>query len=575
MRGPRAAADIGDELAGVIAGDVVHGDDDAVMFYAADAGPFAARPAAAAVPRDEDDVAAAVRLAAGRGIPVTVRGGGTGLAGGAVGHGIVLDMRLLDRVEFDGAGGGGAAGKDASVRAAAGAPKGAIDALLAGRGYFLGPNPSVGPYCTAGGMVATNASGSRSLKYGSIIDNLLGVRVIDGLGRAADLPADGPLSARILSAAAAPAGRAAAAAAPAFPAVAKNSCGYRIDALATAADSHKVFAGSEGTLGVVVSARLRVAREPEWRRLCVVACRSPADAAADCLALRAASPSALEYVDRHTLSGMGGMAPAGAACALLAEFDGPAARRAAPSDLLPPSLRGTVAASTADESEMRRWWRLRDTALSRTLGPGGAAPRSPAGGRRPASRPLATPPSAHVVEDAAVPPARVGDLLALIASLEGRFGLRAIVYGHIGSGNLHVRLAGAGLDGSDGDGAGAHPASLRPRMRRIAEWYFERVVAMGGTISGEHGDGLARTWFVGRQYGAAAMGRFAALKALLDPANILNPGKVVPAPAAARAALPLKAASVPGARPPFRPLGRGPAGPRRSAGGGAAASGPR
>ena len=520
MRGPGAAAGIGDELAGVIAGDVVHGCDDAVMFYAADAGPFAARPAAAAVPRDEDDVAAAVRLAAGRGIPVTVRGGGTGLAGGAVGHGIVLDMRLLDRVEFDGA------GRGASVRAAAGAPRGAIDALLAGRGHFLGPNPSVGPYCTAGGMVATNASGSRSLKYGSIIDNLLGVRIIDGLGRAADLPADGRLSARILSAAA---GRAAA---PAFPAVAKNSCGYRIDALATAADSHKVFAGSEGTLGVVVSARLRVAREPEWRRLCVIACRSPADAAADCLALRSASPSALEYVDRHVLSGMGGMAPAWAACALLAEFDGTAAPRAALSDLLPPSLRGTVAASTADEAEMRRWWRLRDTALSRTLGLGNAG-RGPAGGGR---RRRSPPPPAHVVEDAAVPPARVGDLLALIASLEERFGLRAIVYGHIGSGNLHVRLAGEGLDGSDDAGAGvgaagAHSASLRPRMRRIAEWYFERVVAMGGTISGEHGDGLARTWFVGRQYGAAAMGRFAALKALLDPCSILNPGKVVPVPA--------------------------------------------
>ena len=517
-------ADIGDALAGAIAGDVVRGDDDAIMFYAADAGPFEARPAAAAVPRDEEDVAAAVRLAADLGVPVTARGGGTGLAGGAVGSGIVLDMRMLDGAEVD----SGGAGAPASVAAGAGAPKGAIDALLGERGLFLGPNPSVGPYCTVGGMVATNAAGSRSLKYGSVIDNLLGVRIVDGRGRLADLPADAAMSAGIASAALGGGGVDAASVRAGFPAAAKNSCGYRIDAVRGAADSHRVFAGSEGTLGIVVSARLRAIEAPASRRLYVVACRSPADAAADCLALRAASPSAIEYVDERTLSGMGGggMAgmPGGTACALLAEFDAPPTSGgggAPPEEGRLRSLRGTVVDSTCDEAEMRRWWRLRDAALSGTLRAGrgrGLGARSP--------------PPAYVVEDAAVPPRRVGDLLALISSLERRFGLRATVYGHIGSGNLHVRLSGG--DGDDYGGVGDSWPEGRPRMRRIAEWYFERVVAMCGTITGEHGDGLARTWFVARQYAAPARRRFAALKALLDPHGILNPGKVVPDPAGPR-----------------------------------------
>ena len=517
-----AAADIAGELAGAISGDVVRGDDDAVAFYAADAGPFEARPAAAVVPRDEADVSAAVRIAAERGVPVTARGGGTGLAGGAVGSGIVLDMRSLDGIEIDEDGNGAI-----SLAAGAGAPKGLIDRMLAERGAFLGPNPSVGPYCTAGGMVATNAAGSRSIKYGSVIDNLLGVRIVDGLGRAADLPADAALSGRIAEAARGPAGDPAAG----FPATEKNSCGYRIDAVGSAADAHRVLAGSEGTLGIVLSARLRAAHLPGSRRLYVVACGSPADAAADCLALRAGSPSALEYVDGRTLSAMDGdgetaRVPDWTACALLAEFDGPlAAAGGAPPEAAPMgSLRGTVADSTDDGEEMRRWWRLRDRALSATLRRGGRNSRHP--------------PPAYVVEDAAVPPGRVGELLALIAGLEERFGLQATVYGHIGSGNLHVRLSGG--DGDDYGGVGDRWPEGRPRMRRIAEWYLGRVVAMGGTITGEHGDGLARTWLVARQYGEPALRRFAALKALLDPRGILNPGKVVPPATAwpARAAAP-------------------------------------
>ena len=512
-RAPRAMgganADIADVLAGAISGDVVGGGDDAVMFYAADAGPFEARPAAAAVPRGEDDVAAIVRIAAERGVPVTARGGGTGLAGGAVGGGIVLDMRMLNGVEVGG-------GDSISVTAGAGAPKGAIDEALAGRGAFLGPNPSVGPYCTAGGMVATNAAGSRSLKYGSVIDNLLGVRIVDGLGRTADLPADAALSGRIAAAARGDAGDPAAG----FPAVEKNSCGYRIDAVGSAADAHRALAGSEGTLGIVLSARLRAFELPESRRLYVVACGSPADAAADCLALRGVAPSALEYVDGRTLSrmegaGAGGMAgmPDGTKCALLAEFDAPSRRgaNAPPEAARMGSLRGIVADSTECEGDMRRWWRLRDTALSATLRGGGGKPG---------------PPPAYVVEDAAVPPGRVGELLALIAGLEERFGLDATVYGHIGSGNLHVRLSGG--EGDDFGGVGDGWPEGRPRMRRIAEWYLGRVVAMGGTITGEHGDGLARTWLVATQYGVPVLRRFAALKALLDPRGILNPGKVVP-----------------------------------------------
>ena len=466
---------MGRRLSEAMRGRVAWGGEE-MEWYSSDASSYRVVPAAAALPEDAEDVAAAVRFAAENGVAVTARGGGTGLVGGALGGGIVLDLRLLDSVRVG----------DGFVEAGAGAPKGLVDARLAEAGMFLGPNPSVGPYCTVGGMVATNAAGSRSLKYGATIDNLLGVELVDGLGRLVGLPGDRAAAERIAAIAAGADGSA-------YPRTAKNSCGYRLDAAGSAGEAHRALAGSEGTLGIIVSARLRAAPLPARRCLAVLEYGSMEEAAADCPRIARAGPSALEMADGG-LAGRGG-------CLLMVELE----RGREAGEALARLLRGRLVESTDDAAGMRAWWRSRDASLSRSM--------AALGGRGAPGGPLP-----DVMEDAAVPPARLGELVSLAGEVCRRFRLRCVAYGHAGSGNLHLRLAP--LPGGD----------CRPR--EAAEAYFEGVRRLGGTVTAEHGDGLARTRFVRDQYGAGVHGLFVRLKRLMDPCGIMNPGKVVAAGAA-------------------------------------------
>ena len=165
-----------------------------------------------------------------------------------MGDGIILDTSRMDRIWY----------RDGVVFAGPGARLGAVTRLLSGHGRILGPNPSVGPYCSVGGMVATNASGSLSLGYGSIIDNLESVTLVDGRGDVVELPSNRYYSDTIsgICRRAGP-----------FPGTVKNSCGYRLDAVSSPGMSHRVVAASEGTLGVVVGARLRTYPAPRRRVL--------------------------------------------------------------------------------------------------------------------------------------------------------------------------------------------------------------------------------------------------------------------------------------------------------------------
>ncbi|ABK78419.1 FAD/FMN-containing dehydrogenase [Cenarchaeum symbiosum A] len=448
-------------------GAVVEGE--ALDAYSADSGPCRVRPLAVVMPRDAADVARTVRFARRSRIGVTPRGGGTGLAGGAVGGGIVMDMRRMAGVRCG----------RSSVTAGPGASKGRLDAMLARRGRILGPNPSVGPYCTVGGMLATNAAGSRSLRYGTMIDSVLAVEFVDGTGRLRRLPGDGALSARIL-------GVARRTDSAAFPCTSKNSSGYRLDAVRGAADSARILAGSEGTLGVITSVRLRTHEAPRRRRLEVLAYRSILRAAADCAGLAAAGPSTLEIIDYNILRYIGRPVPAGTRCLLMVETCGAPAR----------GHRGAVVASTRSGPEIDRWWRQRDRSLSYSIR------AAPGGGMH------------NIMEDAAVPVARLPELVRAIWKVCAGSGMRPIIYGHAGDGNLHLRLAGRG--GTAG----------------MARRYFAAVRSLGGTMTAEHGDGTARAGYLRAQYGAGTVARFAELKALLDPYGVLNPGKVLPLRAA-------------------------------------------
>ena len=128
-----------------------------------------------------------VKFASKNKISITARGGGTGLVGSAVGDGIIMDLRKLNKITL----------RDDYVIVEAGTQKGKLDLELQKKKKFFGPNPSVGPYCTLGGMIATNASGSRSLKYGSTIDNVLEIEFVDGQGNLIMLPENSEIASKI------------------------------------------------------------------------------------------------------------------------------------------------------------------------------------------------------------------------------------------------------------------------------------------------------------------------------------------------------------------------------------------
>ncbi len=452
-------------------------DDSLVReFYSVDASHYRIRPQVVVFPESEGDIAKVVRFAGKNDMTVTPRGAGTGLVGGALGEHIVLDFRRMDRMRIGGD----------SVTVQPGVIKGVLDERLAGVGKFLSPDPSVGRYCSLGGMVGTNASGSHALKYGSIIDNILRVTIIDGRGNRVTLPDDAVRSREVFSLSR-KIERAR------FPRLSKNSCGYRLDAVHEMADSHRVIAGSEGTLGIVTSAELRIRSIPKERSLLVAAYKNVRDIHDDVNRITRLNPSALEFLDGSTIGNIAYRFPEDTAAALFIEVDDDVASKATQVREL---AGGRVVFSTSDEAEIQRWWGHRNSALAYSMRAAGEDCLAP-----------------HIIEDSAVPIKNLRKIFDAIDSVNGRFKTRTVVYGHAGNGNLHVRLI-AGRR-SRGIPSGAAAA------------FFDEVIRLGGTITAEHGDGIARSGFVRRQYGERNYGVFRELKAAFDPKGVLNPGKII------------------------------------------------
>lgn len=448
----------------------VFAEGEVLDAYSVDAGPYCVRPEMVVFPEDEQDVLAAVRDALRRHIPVVARGGGTGLAGGSVGRGMVVDLRNLDRIRVSGS----------TVEADAGVTRGCLDAVLEQHGKFLGPNPSVGPYCTVGGMVATNAAGSRTLKYGAMIDSLLEVRMVSGRGEIVALPSDTTLSSLVEEIARGTDLNA-------FPHVSKNSSGYRLDRALAACDCHRVVAGSEGTLGIVTRARLAVHDLPERRTLRIVAYRSRAAAARGCRAIVVSEPSAVEIADAEIIKDAGVVLPDDAKCVLMVEHEN--------MDGVVNLAKGRLVLKTDRLDEARQWWLRRGRALAQSM------------------RHLADEGQVlQAVEDAVVPADQLEQLFGMVDRLTAEFGTKAVVYGHAGDANVHLRVA----------------LCKGRSARKAASRYLGEVVRARGSISGEHGDGIMRAEFVRMQYGRRNMAQFQKLKDLFDPRCVMNPGKILP-----------------------------------------------
>jgi len=461
--------------------------DDSTLaraLYSSDASIHRVVPRVVVRPRHGDELETILAVARETGTPVTMRGAGTSIAGNAIGPGIVVDTsRHLDRI----------IAVDPDARTAVVEPGVVLSSLqraAAPHGLRFGPDPSTHNRCTIGGMIGNNACGSRALGHGRTSDNVL---ALDTVGFATpDLTelVDGHL-AHLRTA---------------FGTFGRQISGYSLEHLLPerGRDVARFLVGSEGTLRVVRQATLRLVAEPKTKALVLLGFASIADAADAVPSLLAldlgeARLTALEGFDARLLDVVRAQGrpvadfPAGTAWAIaeLAADQAATVREAAAAmvaaDL---ALAARIVEGDADQAAV---WKLREDGA-------GLAARSLA---RPAYSGW---------EDAAVPPPRLGAYLRDFEALMREHGVDGVPYGHFGDGCVHLRID---FDFDQG------------RYRRFVEASARLVASYGGSLSGEHGDGRARSELLPLMYDETSLALFRAVKHAYDPDNLLNPGVLV------------------------------------------------
>ncbi|MFG2992682.1 FAD-binding and (Fe-S)-binding domain-containing protein [Streptomyces sp. NPDC048257] len=451
-----------------------------------DASNYRRVPVGVVSPRDAEDVAAALAVCAEAGIPVVPRGGGTSIAGQATGAGVVLDLtRHMNAL----------VSVDPAARTAVVQPGLVLDRLRdAVRPYGLtfGPDPSTHSRCTLGGMIGNNACGAHSVAWGTTADNVteLAVTAYGGTAhRIATGWAGAPEGLRDLVT-----GHLGLLRTGMPPGFSRRISGYGgLDALLPerGVQLARAFCGSEGTLGVVTEAVVRLVEAPRTPVLAVLGYADESAAADAAAGLLPYGPLTVEGMAQDLVRGAAGL-PRGGAWLFVEMPDEGAARslvRAAdPLDAM----------VVTDPAGQRALWRIREDAA-------GTATRMPDGG-------MAWP----GWEDCAVPPARLGAYLREFRALLAAHGLRGSPYGHFGEGCVHVRI-----DFDLVSSAGV------ARFRDFSGDMADLVVAHGGSLSGEHGDGQARAELLPRMYGAEVVRLFGAYKDVWDPAGGMNPGMLV------------------------------------------------
>ncbi|WP_329411145.1 FAD-binding oxidoreductase [Streptomyces sp. NBC_00704] len=466
-----------------------------------DASNYRRVPLGVVAPRDEDDVAAVLEVCRERGTPVVARGGGTSLAGQATGTGVVLDFtRHMNRL----------VSLDPRERTAVVQPGLVLDRLqeaAAPHGLRFGPDPSTHGRCTLGGMIGNNSCGSHSVAWGTTADSVRELSVVTARGRrlrAGRGWAGAPDGLRALVEGELALLR------TGFPELPRRISGYALDALLpeNGVDVARSLCGSEGTLGVLTEAVVRLVEAPRARALAVLGYADESAAADAAAALLPLGPLTVEGMAADLVPpGTGGL-PRGGAW-LFVEAGGASPREAhARARTIVRAADVVDARVVTDAAQQRELWRIREDASgTATRIPGD--PSLPPGAGGPAE-------AWPGWEDCAVPPARLGAYLREFRALLARHGLRGAPYGHFGDGCIHVRVD---FDLLTPEGVG--------RFRRFSREVAELVVAHGGSLSGEHGDGRARAELLPLMYGPDLVALFERVKDVWDPDGLLNPGMLV------------------------------------------------
>ncbi|HEX4955480.1 MAG TPA: FAD-linked oxidase C-terminal domain-containing protein [Thermoanaerobaculia bacterium] len=421
-------------------------------------------PEVVVLPASTDEVAAVLRLASERRLPVTPRGAGTGLSGGAlpVAGGILLSVERLNRIRE-------VSVADQLAVAETGVVTGELQRRVEEQGLFYPPDPASRDTCLLAGNLAEDSAGPRSLKYGTTRAWVLGLEAV--LADGTVVHAGGRTR--------------------------KNAAGYSLTQL---------LVGSEGTLAVLTAATLRLTARPRATLTLLVPFPELEQAAAAVSGVLAAGldPAACELVEEGALAAVGAVEPlppalVGRAAFLLFELHGDGEdellARAERLAEVTSALGGEEPMVALDAAEERRLWALRRKV--------GEAVKHR---------------SVYKEVDAVVPRSKLAPLVRAARAAAARHGLEAICYGHAGDGNLHVNLLRGRCD----------PGEWQARRDAAEGELLREVVALGGTITGEHGVGWTQRRHLPTALDPATLALMRQLKATFDPLGILNPGKVFP-----------------------------------------------
>ncbi len=520
-----APRDLAEDLRRAIEGEVRFGDGDRAL-YATDSSSYRQVPIGVVVPRTVDDVVATVAVCRDHGAPVLPRGGGTSLAGQCCNVAVVLDFsKDLNRLQSI----------DRERKLAVVEPGIVLDVVRdAGEAgtprLTFGPTPSTHDHCTIGGMLGNNACGNYSIMsefYGAgprMAHNVeeLEVLTYDGLrlrvGRTSDdeldrLCASGGRLGQLYSDLRALRDRYGSLIKERFPDFPRRVSGYSLDGLLGDCGFDVAYAlvGSEGTCVTILSATLRLVDSPPCRSVVIAGFEDVYAAAAQVIAAREHRPLALEGFDHELIEDnrMLGiherelkLLPDGMGW-LLAEFGGETQGEAdAKADAFADDMRGRPSAREArrfhDRAAYEGIWRVRESGLGATAYVPGSKD------------------TYEGWEDSAVPPEELPDYLRGLHELFDRFGYDGSLYGHFGQGCVHTRI--------DWD---PHTAEGVRTWRRFLDAASDLVLAHGGSLSGEHGDGQSRAELLEKMYGSELVGAFREFKGIFDPDGKMNPGKVV------------------------------------------------
>lgn len=504
---------IQEDLRGLLDGEV-RCDDLFLQLYASDASVYQIRPLGVVLPRTTADVAACAKYAHANQLPLHARGAGTGLAGGALGPGLVVDfsrhMRRVLSTESD------------RVCIQPGLALERLNTHLAMHGRQFGPDPAMSHVTTMGSVAAVDGSGSHWLKYGSMRDHLIEVEAVlsDGvvvrLGREAvrspHFEPGGERKRDLVEGVGQLLAQNADLIADKQSTKTPNCSGYFLAGAwqDEQVDMPRLLCGSEGTLALITELTVKTVPLPKHRGVALLLFDTLDAAARAVQVIVPHRPAACDLMDRRHLSlacdrepRYDLLIPPETEALLLVEFEGEELAEVHRDvqkvvDHVQRQMRMAFDARQAFEpDEIDLFWQLARRVVPTLLRVKGA------------TRPL------PFVEDMAVPPEKLPEFLVELQNVLKRRQMVASLFGHAGHGQLHVRPF---LDlGIEGD--------VR-KMAAVAAELYDAVIAVGGTISGEHGDGLSRTPFVRRQYGELYP-VFQEVKRLFDPRNLLNPGKIV------------------------------------------------